>query len=56
LEEKEIIKEENVHLSFQRMKDPEYYQSFLYIEDSHVAGFISMIFYRSVYHKNGTPS
>jgi len=46
LGEKEIIKEENVYLNFQRMKDPEYYQSFVYLEDSHIVGFISMIFYR----------
>ena len=46
--------EEYIRLNFERMKNDEYYKSYVYIENNEIIGFISMIFYRSLLHHNGT--
>jgi len=36
------------------MRNADYSQSFVYIEDLHIVGLISMIICRTVFYKNGT--
>jgi N-acetylglutamate synthase-like GNAT family acetyltransferase len=49
-----IIFEVDVKSHFMKMKNHEVYESYVYEEEGEIKGFISLIFYRTVFHKNGT--
>jgi Acetyltransferases len=47
--------EKNVKKHFLNMaKDPSNYESYVYIKDKVIVGFISIIYYKSVFHRVGT--
>ena len=54
LNENNEIMSEAVYEHYKKMKKNEVYASYVYEEQNNVVGFISVVFYRSVFHKNGT--
>jgi ribosomal protein S18 acetylase RimI-like enzyme len=55
LGENETYKSKNVKKHFIEMsKDKNTYEAFVYIKDKMIIGFISIIYYKSVFHKVGT--
>jgi ribosomal protein S18 acetylase RimI-like enzyme len=55
LGENETYKSKNVKKHFIEMsKDQNTYEAFVYIKDKLIIGFISIIYYKSVFHKVGT--
>jgi ribosomal protein S18 acetylase RimI-like enzyme len=49
-----IIFEDDVKSHFKKMKNHEVYESYVYEEEGEIKGFISLLFYRTVFHKKGT--
>lgn len=55
LGEDQEIEKGNVVTHFQRMQHyPDIYENLVYEEDGNIIGFISILYYRSVYHRVGT--
>jgi ribosomal protein S18 acetylase RimI-like enzyme len=54
LKEETKILLETVREHYNKMRKNEVYESFVYEENKQVIGFISVVFYRSVLHRNGT--
>jgi len=51
--ERKTVDLENVYEHFKEMENNELYASFVYEIDTQIAGFISVVFYRSVLQKKG---
>lgn len=55
LDEDQYIDKTNILVHFYEMKNhPEVYKNYVYEIDNKIVGFLSLIFYRSIYHKIGT--
>lgn len=55
LGEDQLIDEKNIEEHFREMKKyPELYRNYICEQDGRIVGFMSLLFYRSVYHQVGT--
>jgi ribosomal protein S18 acetylase RimI-like enzyme len=54
LHENEHVEINDIKAQFEGMKNDSVYSAFVYEEKGIIFGFISVVFYRSVFHKNGT--
>lgn len=54
LHENNDISPDNVHEQYKKMKGNDVYTSYVYEDNNKVIGFVSVIYYRSVFHKKGT--
>jgi len=52
--EAQTVTAESVGAQFARMGDAEVYETFVHEVDGRVAGFVSLVFYRSPLHRRGT--
>ncbi|MCB0085095.1 MAG: GNAT family N-acetyltransferase [Caldilineaceae bacterium] len=55
LQEDQLIDASIVESHFAAMaNNPEIYQSYVFVENSEIKGFVAVVNYRSIYHKKGT--